>query len=105
MRAKLVRIRWLPWHDALMDHQTFYEVTLMLPSGRRVSAICYCNNWDDVQWQSTPWSQELLREPAPETQFAPASQPKPVVADCSHCGYGLYQGGVVCANCGTEVSA
>lgn len=105
LQAKPIRIRWLPWHDSGEDNDTFYEVTLELPSGKRVSALCKCSNLSEVSWQSTPWSQELPQEPAPELQFDPVSQRMRVVADCSRCGYGLQQGWVACPNCGTELGA
>lgn len=105
LKAKLLSVQWKPFYGFGDSNDTFYDVTMELPSGKRVSAICKCNLWHGVYWKSTPWSQELLREP---TQPPPAEFPPPsarVTADCSRCGYGLQEGWKVCPNCGTEVGA
>lgn len=104
LKAKLISIKWLPFHGGGDRNDTFYEVTLVLPSGKRVSSICKCNIWHGVYWKSTPWSEALLREPVPEAKFDP-SQSMRVVADCSRCGYGIQQGWVACPNCGTELGS
>lgn len=103
LKAKLVNIRWLPFFGGGDKNDTFYEVTMVLPSGKRVSAVCKCNVWHGVYWKSMPWSQELLREPAPDKKAELEARTFRVVADCSRCGYGIQQGWSVCPNCGTEV--
>lgn len=103
LKANLVNIRWMPFFGGGDRNDTFYEVTMVLPSGKRVSAVCKCNIWHGVYWKSTPWSQELLREPAPDKKAELDTRPLRVIADCSRCGYGIQQGWSVCPNCGTEV--
>jgi hypothetical protein len=105
LKAKLINIRWLPFEGGGDKNDTFYEVTMVLPSGRRVNALCKCNMWHGVYWKSTPWAEELLREPAPKNEFDPSVKPMRVVADCATCGYGLQQGWVACPNCGTDVAS
>lgn len=100
LKSKLINIRWIPGGGDKND--TVYEVTLVLPSGKQVSAMCKCNVWHGVYWKSMPW---LLRESAPKRDFAPAAKPMRVVADCSTCGYGLQDGWVACPNCGNEVAS
>ncbi|MGV3662370.1 MAG: hypothetical protein ACO1TE_19460 [Prosthecobacter sp.] len=108
LKAKLLKIRWLPFHGWGDSNDTFYEVTMVLPSGRRVEAVCKCNYWHGVFWQSTPWAQELLREPPPATEAKPPfesmAEATRVISDCSRCGYGMQKGWVACPNCGTEVA-
>ncbi len=63
-KAQLIKIRWIPFGED--RYATFYEVTLVLPSGKQVSAICKCNLWQKIYWKSPPWAEDLRREPAPE---------------------------------------
>ncbi|WP_395753657.1 hypothetical protein [Prosthecobacter sp.] len=63
-KVELIKIRWIPFEGG--RHDTVYEVTLVLPSGKQVSAICKCNLWQRVDWKSPPWAENLRREPAPE---------------------------------------
>lgn len=105
LKAKVIRIRWLPLHDLGDRDNTCYDVTLRLPSGRQVSAICKCNVSHGVYWQSTPWAQELLQEPPPAPGFEATPPSTRIVSDCSRCGYGMQQGWVMCPNCGTEAAS
>lgn len=107
LKAKLLQIQWLPCHGWGDSNDTFYEVTMVLPSGRDVNAICKCNVWHGVYWQSTPWAQELLREPPPATKppFEPMADTTRVIGDCSRCGHGIQAGWKMCPYCGTEVAA
>ena len=102
LKARLVNIHWLPFYGGGDRNDTFYEVVMVLPSGRRVSAVCKCNVFHGVYWKSTPWSQELIREPA----VSDAPQPehsRGIIADCHRCGYGIRKGWIACPNCGSEV--
>lgn len=101
--AKLIRVRWLPLHDLEDRHNTCYDVTLQLPSGRQFSAVCKCNATTGIYWESSPWAQELLQEPPPAVEAVPKSTR--IFTDCTRCGYGIQQGWVMCPNCGTEVAS
>ena len=100
LKAKLVRIHWLPLHGRGAWLDAFFEVTMVLPSGNKVSAVCKCNIWDGVYWKSMPWQ----LKPAPAAEQGPTSQPPRIVADCARCGYGIQQGWKACPNCGTAVA-
>lgn len=101
LRARLVDIRWMPFYGWGDKNDTFYEVTMVLPSGREVSAICKCNTWHGVYWKSTPWAQELMKEPV--MAITADEHPQQIISDCKTCGYGIQKRWVVCPNCGTDV--
>lgn len=64
LKAQTVAIRWRPFHRGGGMHDTFYEVTLVLPSGKCVTAECKYHPFDGIHWESTPWAEGALNEPA-----------------------------------------
>ena len=54
LQALPVKIRWLPNRRGGGMHDTFYEVTLEFPSGKRVTTVCKSHPFDGLTWIEGP---------------------------------------------------
>ncbi|WP_395736800.1 hypothetical protein [Prosthecobacter sp.] len=102
--AKPLHIRWLPSVAGSRGGPSFYEVTLSLPSGSRMTTECSCDLTNGVFWKDAPWSKNTTRTTETETGL-PDTRGLRIVADCTRCGFGIPKGADACPNCGTEMNS
>lgn len=101
--ARPLRIHWLPTLLGSRGGPSYYEVTIALPSGKRVTTECSCGLSSGVFWKDPPWSMDKSKKAEPEAGFTDSHRHR-IVEDCTRCGYGIVEGADACPNCGTEVN-